>query len=99
MRHRRDSNSLCIVLQAAKQELERSANYAERIIALRNTAKILHLLTGYQGLAQEIEFRLSVAGNFSSRKITDYAHRITARLTRDIQNSKSIIQTRQPAGY
>lgn len=89
------SKSICIVLQAAKQELEHSSNYVERIIALNKAANMLKMLTDYEDLGEEIDHHLSISGNVSYRKISAYADRIKTLIAEQIQNVESPLYRRE----
>ncbi|WP_455209724.1 hypothetical protein [Kaarinaea lacus] len=83
--HSQTSKSICIVLKAAQEELESSANYVERIIALQKTARILKLLTDFRDLGEEIEQTLSVSGNINNHSISRYVSLVETRLKKQIQ--------------
>ena len=80
----RNFDNVCVVLRAAKQELEKTTNYVQKIIALNNIAQILKMLTDYQNLGEEIEDSLSIPDNVNSRDISAYAARIQILLTEQI---------------
>lgn len=79
-----DCENVCIVLQAAINELEEATNYVERIVALKSIAEILKLLTDYKDLGEEIERNLAIADNVSNHKISRYSGRIKVFLTQQI---------------
>jgi len=80
------SKSICIVLKEAQKELQQSANYVERIVALQNTARILKMLTDYRDLGEEIEHALSASNNMGNRNISSYVTLVEAQLNEQIQN-------------
>jgi len=84
------SKSVCIVLQAAKQELEHTTNYVERIVALKNTAEILKMLTDFRELGDEIERNLLISANVNNRSISTYINRIKSLLSQQIHNMESL---------
>ena len=86
----RGSTSVCIVLQAAKQELEHTTNYVERIVALKNIAEILQMLTAYKDLGEEIEQTLMISANVSYQNISSYANQIKSLLAQQIHDMESV---------
>ena len=80
------SKSICIVLKEAQKELQQSANYVEKIVALQNTARILKLLTDYRDLGEEIEHALSAYNNMNNHNISSYVILVEAQLNEQIQN-------------
>ena len=80
----RNFDNVCVVLRAAKQELEKTTNYIQKIVALKNIAEILKMLTDYQNLGEEIEDSLAIPDNVNSRDISEYAARIQTHLAEQI---------------
>jgi bacterioferritin (cytochrome b1) len=78
--------SVRVVLRVARQELEHSTNYVERIVALKNTAEILKMLTQFKGLGEEIEQKLTMPFNVSNQKLSNYAKKISELLAQQIDH-------------
>jgi hypothetical protein len=87
------SQSVRIVLHAAMRELEKSTNYVERIVALKNTSEILKLLTQFKGLGEEIEQNLAMPFNVSNQNISNYTKKISELLAQQIDHmTKKAVQ-------
>ena len=82
---KRDYGKVRIVLEAAKQDLECSRSFVDRIVGLQKSARILKMLTDYQNLAEEIQRYLAIVENLDHFKISDYNKQIIERLTDRIQ--------------
>ncbi|KPJ96520.1 MAG: hypothetical protein AMJ53_00595 [Gammaproteobacteria bacterium SG8_11] len=86
-----DYKSVCIVLRAAQRELEHTSNYVERIVALRNTADILKMLTDYTNLGEQIEHSLRMPDNVSNQKILAYTVKLKTLLAEQIVTMEAAI--------